>query len=324
MKTRNIIAAIKAVSPEPLKRALRVLLIVPIRLYFRFFPSRFLKKSLWNGVLEHLWWLETDVNAKVAYGSVLTVNPREGLGRCMYYFGKWEPNLSQWLSKRLGPNDVFVDIGANVGYFSLLASRLVGSGGKVVAIEALPEIYGLLRGNIEKNAATNVRAVNLAVWDSNAELKIFTHPNNHVGCTTVMKAWAGRWGLEEFSKVRAVPLPGILENAEAGRVRLIKIDVEGAEWHVLKGLESMLSGCRQDLEIIVEVTPVALAAEGKSWRDIFGFFERYAFHPYVIPNDYSVDAYLRPTRLDKLQRALELKADEQCDLVFSKIDAPCL
>lgn len=76
------------------------------------------------------------------------------------------------MAERLKPGDVFVDVGANIGYFSLLASKLVGPGGRVVAIEASPEVFDLLRRNLELNKAHNVRAVNVAISDREGSLQL--------------------------------------------------------------------------------------------------------------------------------------------------------
>lgn len=66
--------------------------------------------------------------------------------RYLYLFGAWEPHLTGWLRRRLRPGDGFVDVGANIGVFSVLAARLVGESGRVVAIEASADVHRRLVG----------------------------------------------------------------------------------------------------------------------------------------------------------------------------------
>src|SRR3954447_9594533 len=80
----------------------------------------------------------------------------------MYLFGTWEPNITGYVKRALRTGDTFIDVGANIGYFSMLASKLVGPGGSVVALEASPEFYEIVQENIRLNNCGNVRPVNVA------------------------------------------------------------------------------------------------------------------------------------------------------------------
>lgn len=309
-----------------MKRGIRNLVIPPLRSYFRYLPSPFAKKFLWNYVADHLWWLEAKVKAKTVLGSTLFVDARDIVGRYIYYFGLWEPNLTDWIRERLLPGDVFVDVGANIGYYSLLASTLVGEAGKVVAIEPLPEIFGTLRINLEVNQARNVRAVNVAAWDVTDTVDIFTWPKTPPGYTSLMPGWADLWHLEKQGQVPAEPLSVILRTDETKAIRMIKVDVEGTEWRVISGMKSLLGICRTDLEVIVELTPSVLVKEGTSWQKLLNSFRAWGFHPYRIENSYSAEAYFslrtpsRPKRIDpsSVQRI------DQMDVIFSRIDAVSL
>ncbi|HEY3128368.1 MAG TPA: FkbM family methyltransferase, partial [Acidobacteriota bacterium] len=157
-------------SPGSMKTIARNLLIPPLRAYFRYAPSSFGKKTLWAHLAAHLWWLESYVKAKTIFGSAVCADAADIVGRYIYYFGIWEPNLTNWISERLLAGDTFVDVGANIGYYSLLASKLVGESGRVVAVEALPQIFGILRDNLQANCAGNVRPVNIAAWDRKEDL----------------------------------------------------------------------------------------------------------------------------------------------------------
>jgi FkbM family methyltransferase len=283
------------------------------------------KQALWDRVAAHLWWLESDVEAKTSFGATVSVDAGDVTGRYIYYFGMKEPNLTEWIARRLRPGDVFVDVGANIGYFSLLASGLVGDSGKVIAVEALPKIFERLVSNVKANRASNVRTVCSAAWDRRQTLTLYTRADRPPGTTTAVPILADRWRLEDKCQVSAAPLSAILRPYEMRAVRLVKIDVEGAEWHVVAGMTPLLQVCRDDLEIVIEVTRKALVADGKCPEDLLDFFASWGFHAYRIENDYAGSAYfgnnvpLRPTRIEAFPTATE-----QADLIFSRVDAASL
>jgi len=310
--------------PEPIKRMLRGLVIVPLRSYIRYFPSATGKTALWKSVLAHMWWLESYARAKTKFGSILFVDARDICGRFIYYFGTWEPNLTAWIRKTLQPGDTFVDIGANLGYFSLLASGLVGPTGKVVAIEPAPQTFGVLTANLKANDARNVRPVNLAVWDREEKLPIFVAPDAITGTSTLVAAWAEQWDLVGRCEVSSAPLSAILDQKEIKTARLIKIDVEGAEWRVISGIASVLEAGRRDLEVMVEVA-TKLEIEGHTYRDVLSFFQNHGFYPYRIVNDYLASSYIGSDSVGRPQRIQQIPTDvDQVDLIFSRKDADAL
>jgi FkbM family methyltransferase len=312
--------------PSGLKRALRAFIIEPLRFYFRYIPFEVGKRLLWDGVVSHLWWLESNVTTTTQFGSKVRVDAADIVGRYIYYFGSWEPNLTTWIKERLQPDDLFVDVGANIGYFSLLASQCVGKGGAVIAIEALPKTAEILKTNLAANDALNVRVVNMAVWDKTETLNMFTRAESPPGTTTLMAEWADKWNLENQCSVAAAPLSEILTLDEVKRIRVIKIDVEGAEWHAIQGMRPILDCAPKNMEIILEVNFRMLEAEGKTFLDIIEFFGAWDFYPYSIENDYAANAYFSPKafgRPARIERADQILSDslDQIDVIFSRIDA---
>jgi FkbM family methyltransferase len=276
--------------------------------------------------LRHFLGLEPpnwDFTVRTIFGCTISANTRDTVGRYIFYFGVWEPNLTHWIRRRLVPGDVFIDVGANIGYYSLLAAQLVGDSGKVVAVEALPAIFPALQQNLERNKARNVRAVNAAAWDCEQMIAIYTNAEDLPGQTTAIPFWAGKYQLERQTRVAAAPLTDILTAEEMKAARLIKIDVEGAEWHVLLGMKSMLAACRDDLEIIVEVNREALETEGRTPQDILSLFCHCGFHPYRIENDYLVEHYLYRETPRAPERVGGISTD-QADIIFSRFDGQFL
>lgn len=302
-------------------------LVIPaIRAYIRYLPVPIGKHAALNVVATHHYGLEPpkwDFTASTIFGSQVSANTRDMVGKFIYYFGVWEPNLTHWIAQRLAPGDGFIDVGANVGYYTLLASKLVGSSGTVVSIEALPAMFAALENNLKINNARNVRAVNRAAWDCNDMLTIYTRPDDLPAQTTVMPAWAERYHFEGNLKVPAAALSTILTPEEFRAARIIKIDVEGAEWHVLSGLKQLMPSCREDLELMLEVTPTELAGEGRTFDDLLNMLAGYGFNAYQIENRYSLEPYIHRDPPSPPKRITEPLL-EQTDVILSRCDAESL
>ncbi|HXP93860.1 MAG TPA: FkbM family methyltransferase [Candidatus Binatia bacterium] len=207
--------------------------------------------------------------------------------RRLFHFGIFEPNLTDWIWNALEPGDVFVDVGANVGYFTLLAARAVGPAGSVVAIEPAPSTFAALCSNLERNGATNVRALNLAAFDREAVMPIYTiQAEENAGGASLAKVV----GPVE-AEITARPLAQMLTGEEIARTRVIKIDVEGAEVAAVTGLLPLLERIRFDVAIVVEVLPETKA-------DVCGLLGRFGLRPRELTNP--PDPLTSPDRLEYL------------------------
>lgn len=277
-----------------------------------------LRRPLWDHLAPHVWWRPFPFQARIHSGIRFEGDTTDPIHRYLYYFGIWEPHLTAWISRRLQPGDCFVDVGANTGYFSLLASRLVGGRGKVVAVEAMPDSYARLQRNLDLNTSANVRAVNLAVAEVECELQFFGPGGLDGGMATAARGWAAEHNFAPIWRVPGRSLPDILSGEELREARLMKIDVEGLELQVLRPLLPHLPRCRPELEIVVEITPAAY--RDKDHLPLLGQFQEAGFHLYHLANDYQPRSYLdrpaaRPVRLRNLEFA------EQRDLILSRVDA---
>jgi FkbM family methyltransferase len=278
-------------------------------------PLHWGKRRFWRGIGERFFWQSRAFRTTTEFGAIIEGRTGDRIPSAIYYFGVWEPHLTRFLGDRLRPGDVFIDVGANIGYYSLCASRIVGPTGRVVAIEASESIYASLQRHIEINAATNVRPVRCAVSDVAGELSVFRGPDSNLGSTSTFRT-------EETSEfegtVQSAPLGDLLKLEEIKGARLIKIDVEGAEWAVAKGMRWMLGACPADVEIVMEVAPDRLASQGHSASEILEMFRAHGFRAYALENDYSMISYVPPVKRRPIPR-LE-RVTEQTDVVFSRID----
>ena len=260
--------------------------------------------------------------ARTVFGAVVSGNTRDFIQRYLYLFGIWEPNLTQWLGGCLRRGDTFVDVGANIGYFSLLAAKLVGPGGRVVAIEASPGIFAALARHVEHNGADNVRLMQCAVADTRGRLRLYRAPEWNLGATSLYC----EPGFVEEGEVDAAPLSELLTRAEAERARVIKIDVEGAEAAAVRGLLPLLPSLRDDAELVVEVGGGPRGARGPDTaRAVIGMLCGHGFNVYRLENDYAPTAYRAGGACARPRRVRDGgSVTGECDLVFSRRDAPAL
>ncbi len=154
-----------------------------------------------------------------------------------------EIRLAKFLIHQLDNGDTFIDVGAHYGYFSLLASKLVGNLGKVFAFEASPTTYQIFQKNAEQT--DNVVSHNLAVSDSNEHLKFYEFPNLYSEYNSLdveqfkNEKWFSEYKPKEVN-VKSIMLDDFLSDKKSNP-KLIKIDVEGAELKVIKGFKKHLS-----------------------------------------------------------------------------------
>ena len=234
--------------PEPLRslRNLPVLGKLAHRLSHRILPS---DEKVWarveRGPGEGLW---------------LELNPRTGQ---QYLHGEVEPAIQEILSKRLKPGMVFYDLGANIGFFSLLAARLVGAAGQVFSFEPDPEIAGRLRRNIGRNGFINATVVEAGIWSASGNVNFvpadLSSPDRGVGKFVVGESAAAG------TPTRCVALDDFICSAPTPDA--IKCDVEGAEIEVFRGAEKLLEA-RHPL-ILCEMHS---ATNDKFLREYFGRF----------------------------------------------------
>ncbi|MFJ5260928.1 FkbM family methyltransferase [Streptomyces sp. NPDC088387] len=258
----------------------------------------------------------------LASGDRFAVDTRDLIQRYLYLFGTWEPHMTNWLRGRLGPGDCFVDVGANIGVFSVLASRLVGEKGRVVAVEASPDFHQRLLRQAALNGCHNIRALNAAVSDTRGPLTFTLASSRNMGANSIVP-YDGP--AEAVFEVEAVPLPELLDDTEIASARVIKIDVEGAEGAVVRGLAPLLGELRPDAEITVEVTPDRMARLGDSVGELLDTMTAAGFHTYRLPNDYAPASY--PPALvgaPRLPVRLRCPVTGESDLVFSRVNAELL
>jgi FkbM family methyltransferase len=178
--------------------------------------------------------------------------------------GEYEPVSFAMVGEHLGAGATLIDVGANIGYYSLKAAPMVGAAGHVIAIEPNPEALQKMRVNLAASGANNVVTLApVACSDTESTLDLYAAPGGNTGETSLSKANASQEGASTHTyKVRARPLDDIVREAGVTRVDAIKIDVEGAECQVLKGARQTLG--RFHPMLLVEVADDGLRRMGSS------------------------------------------------------------
>jgi FkbM family methyltransferase len=171
------------------------------------------------------------------HGFALRLDLGQFVDRTIYCTGGWEPLETQVIAAALKPGDTFVDVGANIGFFSLLAERLVGPKGRVHAVEAMPSTADLLDHNIALNGAGAIIVHRCAAGERGGTVNMVMHDAGNIGSNhVVLDGDAGDSGNAPIALRR-------LDDLLAGEViRLIKLDIEGAEAMALRGADTLLDG----------------------------------------------------------------------------------
>ena len=164
----------------------------------------------------------------------------------------YEAHVTRLLSSMLSKGDTFVDIGANIGYFSLLAASRVGLDGRVIAFEPGPANCELMRRSIAENGYQNVITLWPAAVSDKDEEVLYTTPGINSNGRIVNPAEAA--GTPNAMPVLAVALDGAL--AELDRVDVIKMDIEGAEARAWRGMQEVIR--RHRPQLLFEFSPVLL------------------------------------------------------------------
>lgn len=155
-----------------------------------------------------------------------------------------EDALAPILDSLLPDGGVFADVGAHVGRWAL---RLAAKASVVYAVEANPDTVAVLRYNIAVNEISNVDVVEAAVWDSHTVLTLDKPKAVTSGSTRVSDTWAGNPEAAGQVEVTAAPLDDLLDGVT--QLDLIKLDVEGADLHALRGMAGLLAAARPVLFI---------------------------------------------------------------------------
>lgn len=195
----------------------------------------------------------------------------------IYFLGDYEKAELETLKLFLQKDSVFIDIGANFGLYTLNASKLIGSNGKIISFEPFSQNFNSLKQNISLNNLKNIKIEKLAIGEMKGIIKMYyDDKEKNLGMASMTPMKSGK-----NENVEVVTLDSYLKSKSSiKKIDLIKIDVEGFEYAALMGMQNTLT--EHSPSIIIEI----LTEKGlENSKKIHAFFERFEYNKYFIDDN---------------------------------------
>lgn len=241
---------------------------------------------------------EGEVKVTIPLGLKLFVSSKDcGLGMFLRTKGEFEPVQTKLFLESLKSGDTVFDIGANVGYYTVLASKKVGNKGKVYAFEPDPANLRLLRKNIELNKCSNVQVVESAVDERN-DTAVLTLDEANPGENSLSRQKAGREIL-----VKTITLDTFIRKEKIIKVDAIKVDIEGAEIGALMGGRKFFRQAKK-VQLFIECNQNTLIQFNKTSDDLINMLKNLGFRLQYIVNESekTISAFTNQRLKEELQK----------------------
>lgn len=213
-------------------------------------------------------------------GTRILVRADQDSGRFLYFYGWYEPEECSYFQKELRPTDICLDVGANVGFYTLLFARLA-SQGQVHAFEPVESSWHILSTNVLVNELAHVTVNHAAVGDRDEETDFIlaSDPTYSSFVDTERRAATGR------VRVPMMTLDAYVRDRGLEGVDCLKVDVEGGEYKVLKGAAKLLSNSqRRPRLVMLELHDPMLQRQGSSIDQIIEQMAQYGYQPFAWTN----------------------------------------
>ena len=221
---------------------------------------------------EHPNWLglvDDHVSVQTNFGFSIYCDRHSGIGQTLLADGQWEGLLSRTILACLKPGETAMDIGANIGYDTLLMSQAVGPTGMVLAFEPVVAHFTLLLKNIRHVSADHVIAQNLALSNESVLSKIALSTAYNSGMPNLRPGATG-----PTQAVMATRLDSLLRADQVPHIAFVKIDIEGFEFKALQGMGGLIDSVDH---LSCEVNTHFLAQCGSSAEDLFSYMGQHGF-----------------------------------------------
>lgn len=188
---------------------------------------------------------------------------------CIGFGEAFEPEMTALFRRVIQPGDTVVDLGANEGYFTVLAARLAGSGGRVLAIEPQPWLGDIIRANAKLNGCDGVEVASLAVGADNGEAEFFVNVDTNSGASGFVTM------SPRNARKTTVPverLESLFDRRQLDVVNFMKVDIEGAEHDAVFGSRAVFVSGRVRA-FVLEMHPGPLRKRGHDPSAFAPFFE---------------------------------------------------
>ena len=212
----------------------------------------------------------------------------------LFVSGRWEEQETRLVKQLVKEGDVALDIGANIGYYTLILARAVGANGHVYAFEPDPTNFHMLKLNVEANGYTNVTCVKKAVGDSNGKGRLYVRPGTFGDYRSYDPREPRLFDSSDSFEVETVKLDDLFSGSQE-RVDFVKMDIQGAEAVAVKGMSRLLE--KHHPKIIAEFWPRALHASGADPLRLLESLEQMGFRFYDLGIVYGEVNPTNPARL---------------------------
>ena len=189
----------------------------------------------------------------------------------------YEPDEIEVLERCLKPGDVFVDVGANIGYLTAVGASLVGPSGQVHSFEPVPDYFRRLEALRAANPTYAIHVNQVALGDRRGTAEIAQAADGNIGWNTMVPGLLEGDAARARHSVPIQPLDEYLAERGIAQVALLKIDAEGFELPVLRGASAFLERARPRPAILVEVAPGAYPLLGARVSDLFDLLGRFGY-----------------------------------------------
>lgn len=224
----------------------------------------------------------------------ISPNNDEGIDKSIYQTGSYELGTQYILESILKPGDRFIDIGANVGLMSLVAAKTVGPTGRVDSYEPIPEIASLFSESIRINKFKNINLHRLAIGSISSTMAIYKHPEVNKGSASL--AWTSSTENAVETEIKTLDNIAFLDTKKP--ISMIKIDVEGWEFEVLKGADKILSSDEKP-NLCIEFS-LLHPLQGGTHREMYEFLSERGYIGYVLESSKSSKSLLIEVSSDAL------------------------
>ena len=212
------------------------------------------------------------------HGVLIELNPVSLIDRKIILTSNHDPIVFELISNILKPQGIFLDIGANIGYFSLLAARLPDV--QVISFEPSPREIVRFYRNIALNRFSNITLFPYGLSDQVTSSSLYIHDDSNPGMNSPINL-QDLFPYVKYNQIAScnfIPLDHIFSETLLSKVQLCKIDVEGYEMSILKGMSKSIENMSNTV-FVVEISPEYLQVAGYNPKDIYDYFEKYGFKP---------------------------------------------
>ena len=243
-----------------------------------------------------------------AGGQLFVCDLRDSISREVCFTGRYEPQETQLLTRLVRPGMTVIDAGAHWGYFTLLCAHRVGASGRVLSLEPDARLFALLRANIAANRLAHVEciAAAAALARGTAPFLAFRESHDNWGISRIAAPGAGA-----DCDVATIAIDELIVERRCETVDLVKIDVEGAEYDVLRGMAEGLRAGRYT-RLLLECHPAYIRERGGSVSESLEPLRQAGYRGWSI--DHSPAMYrraaVRPVATSELLRPITMAGIE--------------